>query len=552
MPKTKKKRSQKAPKHESATNKNDTEKSNADIRSEETGIGDQASSIVNISNLTESDLKVELQAELKRLQDEYKRQKDLTNELEQEREKLQLGTVHQAIPGSNTSVLPSPTIPESEYKPDEQIEPFLAPGYDQQYMSDLEIEKRINDSVGNIKGELAEIKERLGSKLDFESIKDLQDNKGLTNQLSKTLSGFNKELTRMHKDVERNDQKLTAILLDLGFEESLDINKVPNYILVLVYETILNDIIARIQHGLGNQDTEAAVNNTLEDIRTHTSGGELFKFEHNKIKIPELRQYLEKKTISPKQIHITFNSIIEKLLEYIPGYSPKNFKAMIKIMSHEYSLDTAAKLDQSFESLENRFSELEENVNKILKKKQDSDAGQSMINNELKNMNLFITNLSKRIDDLPNVIEKQIEEKLSNYSFPQSRETQVDTQVPESEKEPETEPESEPQTESESETEEPEPETESEPETEPEDESKVEAEDEPETEPESEPETESESENPFEDEDDDKDIDKDLDSIDIVISKGFLGNPNMDNGSDEEKEEEKDKKEKDLDEDSDE
>jgi hypothetical protein len=229
----------------------------------------------------------------------------------------------------------------------------------------------------------------------------------------------------MEKVLKKTDEKLDAVLMDLGFEESLNINKVPNYILVMVYETILNDVINRIKLVIGAQDTEEAVHKILEDVRSHTSGGELFKYEHNKISIPELKQYLDNKMISPRQIHLTFNSIVNRLIEYVPGYTPKNFKAMIKIMSQEYAVETTAKLEDRFNALLEDLNDIKGNINKFMLGYKDKVVNQQFYEKEMKNVNMHIGKLVDRIDVLPNTIEKnlneiigkKIEEKISELDL---------------------------------------------------------------------------------------------------------------------------------------
>ncbi len=372
----------------------------------------------DLSDMDEGELRSELQAELKRLQNEYKRQKEITSELESERIKIrsemmssQATTTPQAQPPAATS--PSTTIEPSQYPEVFSPEPQI----DQPFLSDLGIDREFIDSISNMKSELAELKSQLDNKLDLGAINELPRIEEMNRKLSENITKFNKELMKMQKDIERNDQKLNDILLDLGFEESLDINKVPYHILVMVYETILNDIVNRIRHIKGSHDTEIAVHKILEHIRSHTSGGELFKFEHNKIKIPELRQYLVKKLISPRQIHITYNSILEQLLEQVPGYSPKNFKAMIKIMSQEYALEAVIRLEENIVTSQSNVEAITRDMKKFIDKKKEKDTSLQFLQDELKNIKVHISNLTEKLDVLPQMIEVKIDEKLKTNNI---------------------------------------------------------------------------------------------------------------------------------------
>ncbi len=379
----------------------------------------------NMENMTDKELRAELQSELKRLQDEYKHQRDLTAELERKRSDIQLGfkpvgepTLDSTRPEQVEVHMPHIHLQESETS-ETVKEPYKHADFhsdqpigSQTFLSDIDIDRRFSGSINSIKTELTELKDKLESKLDKEAINDLKIIQSKIDDLSTSLNNFNKEVQRLHKNVARTEEKLDDVLLDLGFEESIDINKIPNYILVLVYETILNDIINRIKHVLGTQDTETAVRKILENVRSHTSGGELFKYEHNKIKIPELRQYLDKKMISPKQIHITFNSIINQLLEYSSGYVPKNFKAMIKIKSQEYAVDMVDRLEERLVNLNNELGEVKNNINHFLLKYKDRMVTQQIYQEEMKNLNIQISKLTERIDTLPDNIDVSIENKI--------------------------------------------------------------------------------------------------------------------------------------------
>lgn len=405
MPKTRKRKSKKAGKskvvkdtgpEEPDVKLDEAQKTDADTPSTE--IDD------TINNLTEPELQASLKEELQRLQDEYKRQKEITGELEREREKLQMEllTADSQPPAAS---LPSEPTPKLGGYP----EVFSAESeFDQSFMTEPGIDKQVVESVSQIKAELAELKEQLDNKVDMEALNNLPRLEEMSLELAQNITKFTKDLIQMQKEIEKNDQKLKDVLLDLGFEESLDINKIPHKILVLVYETILNDVLTRIRFTKGVQDTETAVNKIFENIRTHTSGGELFQFEGNKITIPNLPVYLSKKLISPKQIHITYNSILKQLLEYIPGYEPKNFKAMIKIKTQEYSIDSVIKLDTGFETFSEDLEELKKHLNKFMAKYKERETAQQMVQEELKNINIHITNLSNRLEELPQMMEERL------------------------------------------------------------------------------------------------------------------------------------------------
>jgi hypothetical protein len=393
----------------------DTEKKidipdNIDINfdTEQDDLSKGSDDFIDTSKEPENKLNSELEAELNRLKEEYQRQKQITQEMVREREKQQSEIPSMGF--SDTEII-NPQG-NSENRIDTLSNPIVDISMEQQFHSDFELDRKFANNIDSIKAEIVNLQELLNQKLDKEILDEFQEERNMVEELINKVNQFNHEMQRMGKVLNKTDQKLDAVLLDIGFEESLNINKVPNYILVLVYETILNDIINRIKHVIGGPDTEIAVNNIIENVRSHTSGGELFKYEHNKIQIPELKQYLDNKVISPRQIHLTFNSILEKLVEYVPDYSPKNFKAMIKIMSQEYSVEKVTQLENQFEVIKTDLDEIKSNINRFMVKYKDSMENLQAYDDQFQTLKDNITKLFEQVDDIPIVIEKKIEGRI--------------------------------------------------------------------------------------------------------------------------------------------
>ncbi|WP_455391675.1 hypothetical protein [[Eubacterium] cellulosolvens] len=364
----------------------------------------------------EPKLRNQLQVELQRLQEEYKRQKAITSELERSREQsYNTITPPSATTGVGPGAASSPSSGAPLEAPPAPEYPEIAgaePGLDMDYFGDSAVNKQLMTKVTALEDEIVALKASMDSKLDKESINEIRRLEETNSRLQDTLEQLTREMRGYQKEVEKTDLKLSNILMDLGFEETLDINKIPHRILVLVYETILNDVIDQIRHIKGLHDTELAVNEIIEDIRSHTSGGELFKYEHNRIRIPELAQYLRKKLISPKQIHITYKSILEKLLDYVPSHQPKNFKAMIKMQSQEYTVSSVIELEKRLENMTTQVNTIEKNLNKFLSKFKDSASTTQEFQDELENINVSIAKFSTNIDDLPKIIDELLEAKL--------------------------------------------------------------------------------------------------------------------------------------------
>ncbi len=146
-------------------------------------------------------------------------------------------------------------------------------------------------------------------------------------------------LKELNHRVSRISKKLRHISEEIGLEEELDVNKVPANILESVYQYTLDDAVRAMRHMLGVHDAEREVQNILEEVRFLTSGTELFRYVDGWIKIRGIAKAIETGMISAKQIHITYTELLRKIQERIPGYRPKNFRALIKTKGQEFAID---------------------------------------------------------------------------------------------------------------------------------------------------------------------------------------------------------------------
>ncbi len=165
-----------------------------------------------------------------------------------------------------------------------------------------------------------------------------------------------KGVGRARKDIQDVGKKLEDVMGEIGFGESLDVSKIPPNILEGVYETTLEDIISTMRKNLGTHDTDKRVREALEMMRTRTSGSELFQYDGKKINVRNLVPSIEQKLISAKQVHSTYTELLTKLVEHIPGYQPKNFRAMMKSKSLEFAIDKVTKLIHKTNKLETAVS----------------------------------------------------------------------------------------------------------------------------------------------------------------------------------------------------
>lgn len=158
---------------------------------------------------------------------------------------------------------------------------------------------------------------------------------------------------RYERDLEKISERVFDIMEEVGFGESLDVSKIPPNILEIVYQATLEDVVREMIRSLGSQEAERKINDALEEVRLKTSGSELFRFDGRRVATDNLAQSLENNLISAKQIQTTYTELLNKLLDSVPHYKAKNFRAMIKIKSQEYAVDKATVLMEEVERLGN-------------------------------------------------------------------------------------------------------------------------------------------------------------------------------------------------------
>ena len=172
------------------------------------------------------------------------------------------------------------------------------------------------------------------------------------------------DLQPIQKDLGRIRAKIDDIVDEVGYGEALDIAKVPPTILEAAYQAILDDIVAELKEARGAHDAEQHVLRSLEQLRLKTSGSELFHYKPHRIHAG-VAKALEKGLASARQVQMTFDELVRHLLEPIHSHTPKNFRALIKIKSQEYSVDKALFLATAWERTAPQFQALQERVSKL-------------------------------------------------------------------------------------------------------------------------------------------------------------------------------------------
>ncbi|MCX8174458.1 MAG: hypothetical protein N3F63_07650 [Thermoplasmata archaeon] len=223
--------------------------------------------------------------------------------------------------------------------------------------------------IENGEKKLAEIEARIEQ--IQEEMKSFRTLVATVNNLSETIksageyasnmldTAFKDKFSNTAREIEKLNEKITMLVDEVGAGEGLNVGKIPPTILEIVYQSTLDDVVNAIFRHLGYAEAERRIAETLEEIRERTSGSELFRFDGKRIRARDVAKSIEKKLVSARQMQTTYDELLRKLLELVPGYKPKNFRAMIKLKSQEYSVDSTIHLTERVSELEKWMAKME-------------------------------------------------------------------------------------------------------------------------------------------------------------------------------------------------
>ncbi len=223
-----------------------------------------------------------------------------------------------------------------------------------------EMRKDLEMKIDSLRDELNHRSDEYAGTLDelrkeIESLKkEILDMEKKRGEIEEAVDGIRKYMMRY----EKLSRRLRTIEEIMGVEEEIDVNKVPPSILRLVYQYTLNDAISMLRKYVGPGEAERIIGEVLQDVRTKTSGTELFKLKDGKIEAGDVEKAIKKRLISPKQIHLTYVEIINKIKEYLPGYIPKNFASLLRTKGQEYAIETSTENRIRIEMLERSVGQL--------------------------------------------------------------------------------------------------------------------------------------------------------------------------------------------------
>jgi hypothetical protein len=130
------------------------------------------------------------------------------------------------------------------------------------------------------------------------------------------------------------------------------------------------------------------------------------------LKTRNLAKAIQEKLISAKQVQTTYDELLGKLLEYLPGYKAKNFRAMIKLKSQEYAVDKTTFLLDKHNTLKREIDELRNMVASVSNRQNSLEIG---INN------LMGSKVDKSdLEALNNILE-EVKTKQGDFEVMQQR-----------------------------------------------------------------------------------------------------------------------------------
>ncbi len=248
---------------------------------------------------------------------------------------------------------------------------------------DEEFIRHLDEKLERISQDLYSIREEVQNKADTSRLDRMNERQvAIVRNVERIINSLNQKLdialqtlgerrskkgARLgyHKEFHKLDEKVTDILEEIGFGESMNVGKIPPNILESVYNSTIEDVVNVIRRNYGSHDAENLILQSLEDIRTKTSGSELFTYDGRKLRTRNLAKALGQKLISAKQVQTTYDELLHKLLEYVPTHKPKNFRAMIKLKSQEYAVDTSTSLLDRYNILRNEVTHTGNLVNAL-------------------------------------------------------------------------------------------------------------------------------------------------------------------------------------------
>lgn len=221
----------------------------------------------------------------------------------------------------------------------------------------------IEDDYSRFKNTINDLKNNLQSFMENTSY-ELGEVKQKTEQKAEK-EVVEKKVGDVEEDIDEVDERLNEVMQEVGFGEEINVSNLPPVLLEKIYQKTLDEIIEELRDNLGNHEANLVIQEELENMRMRTSGSELFQYDGRDINIRNLVSSIENNLISSKQIHSTFQELVQKLSERIPTYRPRKFRAMVNAEGLEFVIKKTIKLLDKTARLEDGLSDIETSVQNI-------------------------------------------------------------------------------------------------------------------------------------------------------------------------------------------
>lgn len=243
------------------------------------------------------------------------------------------------------------------------------------------------EEVASLRAEIESLKGSLEGKADLEAIEALRSEARRVQEEGREMGQRYEEAQRsasemqtfvdsLHSQVaglQTTVGNLARMVKPKAADERIDPTTVPPTVLEEAYEQIASEVFRRMLavHG------DAAISMTrsaMEAVRRSAAGMEFFAIaEDCRIMASGLAEALERRSISPHQINITFNEFMGRLLTHVPGYQPASLRDLVEAGSRAFSVAAATRITKQqaevvgrLEAQEERFASLERRLGSLV------------------------------------------------------------------------------------------------------------------------------------------------------------------------------------------
>jgi len=261
---------------------------------------------------------------------------------------------------------PPPPVEAAEprQEPEQEVpgQPLGTPAEEsegQESMEEVARGSSTTEEAAALKAEVAELKSALEAKASLEethaleatvdSLKQLfsengakarQEEEGSEAKAQQALGDLQERVTTLGTDLGNLQRTLRAGRA----EERVEPNAVPPAVLQQVYEEILTEIFQEMTR-ISGAGASRITREIMESVRKASSGTEFFLLVDDKrIVAKGLAEAIQRRLLSPSQVHLTFNEFRRQLAAQVPRYRPRRFEDLVGTRTSAYTVATIRRL----------------------------------------------------------------------------------------------------------------------------------------------------------------------------------------------------------------